>query len=160
MVEDVGSTEDALFGERLARLRGDKSQKALADDMRDRGWKWSQMTVYLTESGKRSLKLREAPDLAEILGVHVMDLFKDPEVLKVETEINHLVRNVSHDYATAVENLMDLLASQDRLQARLSDPGLRDDARLAQVLKHAKDASRFTARRAFEKATARAAGAE
>lgn len=155
MVEDVGTTEDGLFGQRVARLRGGKSQKALADDMRERGWKWSQMTVYLTETGKRSLKLKEAPDLADILGVQVMDLFEDPEVLSIEAEIKVLMRNVSYDYATAVETLKALHNSQEILQARISDPGLKNDDRFTRVLRLAQDASRFTFDRAVTKARKR-----
>ena len=37
--------------------------------MRDRGWKWSQATVWSIERGERSVKLAEVQDLAACLNV-------------------------------------------------------------------------------------------
>lgn len=153
--------EDGLLGMRVASLRGQRSQKAIADDMRLRGWKWSQATMWAIERGDRSVKLFEARDLAAVLGVGIQDLFRDPEVLRVEDEIKELVRTVSHDYATATTNLMDLFASQDMLRERITDPGLKEDDRFVQddrfrqILQLAKDASRFTPDRALKKARKR-----
>lgn len=67
------------------RERRDLSQQAVADVMRDRGWKWSQATLWATERGDRPLRLAEAVDLAEILGVHVDHLLeRSPEVIAAE----------------------------------------------------------------------------
>lgn len=63
--------------------------------------------------------------------------------------------NVSHDYATAVENLKALHNSQEILQACISDPGLKNDDRFTQVLHLAQDASRFTFDQAVTKARKR-----
>ena len=61
------SETDQRIGQNLARLRGSLSQKDLADLMRERGWKWSQATVWSVERGDRPLRLAEAEDLARIL---------------------------------------------------------------------------------------------
>lgn len=55
-------------------MRGELSQSALADRMRERGWKWSQATVWSVEQGERPLRLAEAVDLAEVLGGRVPEL--------------------------------------------------------------------------------------
>lgn len=61
--------QDELIGRNVALYRGDKSQKAVADAMRARGWKWSQATVWSIEKGERPLRLAEADDLGRILDV-------------------------------------------------------------------------------------------
>jgi hypothetical protein len=65
---------DTQIGQNVVRLRGATSQKEIANQMRDRGWKWSQATVWSVEKGERSLRLAEAGDLATILRCWVSDL--------------------------------------------------------------------------------------
>lgn len=142
MVENAEITEDGLFGQRVARLRGATSQKALADAMRERGWKWSQMTVYLIERGERSLKLKEAPDLANLLGVQVMDLFEDPEILNTEAEFKELVQDLHREYNAAVSSLRNLQLTHDLLQSRAS--ALITDERFKRLLQFAEFNLRFT----------------
>lgn len=62
---------DETFGANLRTLRerNEMSQPELARRMVERGWPWHQSTVYRTESGRQPLKLGEAVDLAQILGV-------------------------------------------------------------------------------------------
>lgn len=60
---------DMSIGRSVSAFRGDMSQQALADKMRERGWKWSQATVWSVEKGERPLRLAEAMDLAQILGI-------------------------------------------------------------------------------------------
>jgi|GEM_PF-1577207 len=71
MAEDRDKKErdprDVLAGENLAILRGDVSQAALAERMRERGWKWSQATVWAIEKGDRPLRLAEAVDVLDVL---------------------------------------------------------------------------------------------
>jgi len=43
------------------------SQQSLATAMRERGWRWSQATVWAVESGERPLRITEAADVVEIL---------------------------------------------------------------------------------------------
>ena len=69
-------TSDAQIGANLGLLRRGKSQKEVADDMRERGWKWSQATVWSVEKGERPLRLAEAVDLAVILSTEVTMLFE------------------------------------------------------------------------------------
>jgi hypothetical protein len=61
------SGRDVRIGRNLAQWRGQRTQVALADEMRARGWKWSQATVWAVEKGERPLRLAEAADLTVIL---------------------------------------------------------------------------------------------
>ena len=70
-------TDDAVIGKRVEQARGKTSQTEVARQMKEMGHKWSQATVWGVESGKRSLKLAEARDLATIFGCSVLDLVDD-----------------------------------------------------------------------------------
>ncbi|MDI3241641.1 helix-turn-helix transcriptional regulator [Arthrobacter sp. AL08] len=131
--------EDGLMGMRVAQLRGERSQKSVADEMRLRGWKWSQATMWSIERGDRPLKVREAKELAEVLGIELMDLFQEPAILSIEKEIKELVLNVKRDHDAAVTQLQKLRSSHQLLQDRASDSSLKDDDRLAPITKLAKD---------------------
>lgn len=65
------------IGQIVQEWRGERSQQAIADEMRDRGHRWSQATVWSVEKGDRPLKLTEAADLADICEKHVVDLTRD-----------------------------------------------------------------------------------
>jgi len=65
---------DERVGRAVVSARGARSQQEVADLMKNRGWKWSQATVWSVESGRRPLRFLEALDLAEVLGVRVEDL--------------------------------------------------------------------------------------
>ncbi|MEW1708011.1 helix-turn-helix transcriptional regulator [Microbacterium sp. NPDC089190] len=60
---------DEQIGRNLAAVRGEMSQSDLAKRMRDRGFKWSQATVWSVEKGERPLRLSESEAVAELLGV-------------------------------------------------------------------------------------------
>lgn len=81
---------DVLVGQALGALRGDRAQSAIADEMRQRGWKWSQATVWSVEKGERPLRLLEAGDLADILGVQIEDFFGDRAAARQEAEFRRL----------------------------------------------------------------------
>jgi transcriptional regulator with XRE-family HTH domain len=130
MVED-----DGFVGRRLGQLRGERSQKSLADEMRLRGWKWSQATVWAIERGDRSLKLMEARDLAAVLDIQLDDFFGDPDVLSTEAEFKQLAYDLLQEYTTAVENLRKLQFSHDFLQARMTD--IQKDERFKRLLQFA-----------------------
>ncbi|MDJ1115401.1 helix-turn-helix domain-containing protein [Microbacterium dauci] len=83
------SQHDDLIGENLARLRDSVSQTELANRMRERGHKWTQPTVVAVEKGERPLRLGEAIDIAEVLGVDLQDLVDYPAAL---TFYNQMVR--------------------------------------------------------------------
>src|SRR5699024_11486957 len=57
---------DQRVGRNIMKFRGDKSQQALAERMRDKGFKWSQATVWATEKGDRPIRLSEVIVLSEI----------------------------------------------------------------------------------------------
>ncbi|WP_157156247.1 helix-turn-helix domain-containing protein [Diaminobutyricimonas sp. LJ205] len=70
---------DELIGKNLQNLRGDMSQKELADKMRALGWKWSQATVWSIEKGERPLRLAEADALFDVLKLDgIEELLKLP----------------------------------------------------------------------------------
>lgn len=150
VAEDRKNSE---IGQRVMRLRGERSQKSVADDMRLRGWKWSQATMWSIESGDRPLRLTEATDLAAVLGVDLMDFFKDPEVLGIEVEIRQRMSDAMSLYMDAVRGLRNLRFTQDSLQNRISDLSLKNDDRFTRVLELAQDAAaRFTVAAAVEEA--------
>lgn len=62
---------DKRIGAAITTLRGERSQQSVADAMRERGWKWSQATVWSVEKGERPLRLVEAEDLASVLSTFV-----------------------------------------------------------------------------------------
>lgn len=59
---------DEQIGRNFARMRGDRPQSEIASAMRERGYKWSQATVWAVEKGERPLRLSEAFDLDQVLG--------------------------------------------------------------------------------------------
>lgn len=65
---------DKIVGRNLAGLRGDRSQQMIADEMRKRGHRWTQATVWAIEKGERSLKLEEAIALSEVVEVNVLSI--------------------------------------------------------------------------------------
>lgn len=71
-------TNDEMIGKnvRAAREAGGISGPLVAHDMENYGLKWDKTTVSRIESGKRSLKLAEAVDLARYLDCSVDDFTK------------------------------------------------------------------------------------
>lgn len=90
----MADERDAQVGQNLARHRGIRSQQSLAVQMRDRGWKWSQATVWSVEKGERPLKFLEAVDLAEILEIHPWDLLQEANVAAVTRAVADRTRSV------------------------------------------------------------------
>ncbi|RPE75622.1 hypothetical protein EDF28_3567 [Curtobacterium sp. PhB137] len=71
------SVDDEQIGKNFTRLRGDLSQKEVAELMRARGFRWSQATVWSIEKGERPLRLSEAQAVVEVLGQPFFDLTAD-----------------------------------------------------------------------------------
>ncbi|MFC9559921.1 helix-turn-helix domain-containing protein [Agromyces sp. NPDC056965] len=90
--QEESSPLDRQVGENVVRLRGDRSQKELADEMRERGYKWSQATVWAVEKGNRPLRLAEAAVLAEILRVSVGVLLGDEVSVVVKQDVDAVER--------------------------------------------------------------------
>ena len=55
------------------------SQAGLATAMRERGFKWSQATVWSVETGERQLRLTEASVVAELCGFDPVMFFGNNE---------------------------------------------------------------------------------
>src|SRR4051812_1127815 len=72
----------------IVRFRADRSQQYVADAMRERDWKWSQATVWSVEKGERPLRLSEATDLAEVLGILLPVLLAQPEEARVHESMH------------------------------------------------------------------------
>ncbi|KJL46235.1 hypothetical protein RS84_02862 [Microbacterium hydrocarbonoxydans] len=80
------------------------SQKDLASAMRDRGWKWSQATVWSIEKGERPLRLAEAVDVAWVLDERLDALLRKG----VDQGIEQILR----DPKRSLERLLDELTVQ------------------------------------------------
>ena len=65
--ETNAPSREQQIGKNLATVRGDVPQATLAERMRERGWKWSQATVWAIERGDRPLRLAEAEDVVRVL---------------------------------------------------------------------------------------------
>lgn len=118
----MATARDQLIGQAVIALRGDQTQQAVADAMRERGWKWSQATVWSVEKGDRPLRLAEAGDLAEVLGASVNDLLLD----ETEREIEGHARWVSRQRGTiegATQQYVYALASFRMSISRALDHG-------------------------------------
>lgn len=96
---------DKFVGTRVAQLRGDMSQKDLAEKMRGYGWKWVQQTVGIVEKGERPLRLTEASDLVQILGVPLGDLFSAGNLLS--RELNK-ARASERDLSSQIRDLQEI----------------------------------------------------
>ena len=108
------ASTDEQIGRNLVRLRGDISQKDLADKMRDFGWKWSQATVWSIEKGERPLRLTEAIDLAGILAVSMDALIGDDDVVDDMYRANayqNQARRAQVETRTALDLQLDIATS-------------------------------------------------
>jgi hypothetical protein len=112
----MSTEQDRHIGQTMAILRGDKTQQAVADEMRQRGWRWSQATVWSVEKGDRPLRLAEAEDLAAVLDtVSVHSFLTEP----VGAHIQQGVRRVTNAYRAIVESVWECLDAQDALGIHL-----------------------------------------
>ncbi len=96
----MDETADQRIGRNVAELRGDMSQQAVAKAMRERGWKWSQATVWAVEKGERPLRLAESSDLVDILGARSFDLLDSPSGTRIR-KAAHKVRESFKELAAA-----------------------------------------------------------
>lgn len=89
MADKVKNFVDVQIGENIALLRDRTPQGALAQQMKARGHKWSQNTVWLVEQGERPLRMSEAKDLADIFKIDVNELLEESETRRVERYFRH-----------------------------------------------------------------------
>lgn len=115
---DVDSTVDQQIGATVRELRAERSQKALAEAMRERGHSWSQATVWSVEQGSRPLRLAEARDLARELGVSVQRLAThDGPAFTEADEVQAAMRNLRNFIARTIDEATERAA---RLEGMLS----------------------------------------
>jgi|ERR1035437_63165 hypothetical protein len=112
----MSTEQDRQIGRTMAILRGDKTQQAVADEMRKRGWRWSQATVWSVEKGDRPLRLAEAEDLATVLGTPSVHAFLTEPI---GAYIQQGVRRASNAYRAIVESVWECLDAQDALRVHL-----------------------------------------
>ncbi|WP_460889084.1 hypothetical protein [Promicromonospora xylanilytica] len=108
---------DLHVGQNLTKHRGIRSQKALADWMRKRGWKWSQATVWSIEKGDRPLKFLEAVDLADALDIRIEDLLQEPELATATRDVAARTRRT----LALAERATDALIEFERERRDLDD---------------------------------------
>jgi transcriptional regulator with XRE-family HTH domain len=107
----VETTNAAIGANVLAvRTRRGVSQQDLARHMRARGHKWSQATVWNTESGERNLRLVEAVDLASCLGASVWEISRS-----VQTAVQLKLAEVTAAAALAEEAMRSYEARRREL---------------------------------------------
>ncbi len=141
---------DAEIGTNLTRIRGSRSQKDVADAMRDRGFKWSQATVWSVEKGERPLRLTEAQALGSVLRVNHDLLLAQPEELDLHAEAVY--------FTEMLEDIRDLAYESYSAQLRLAravddrPESERAGITLAQVVRNAIDAAAEGLARADEHA--------
>lgn len=155
----MGSDLDQLIGQNLAALRGEMSQKALADEMRERGHKWSQATVWSVEKGDRPLKLTEAHDLEQILGVLVSSEWfrREPGL----TTASRAVSELREARRQAVDALAEYFRARMDTWAKLSDAWLlmpSERGRLSGFITHALGGASSDGEWIIEEAKGRAVG--
>lgn len=87
MDHDDTSPADRRIGETVRALRGPRSQRAIAEAMKDRGFAWVQSTLSEVERGVRPLRVSEAHALADVLGDRVERLLLPRDELVVGSGI-------------------------------------------------------------------------
>jgi transcriptional regulator with XRE-family HTH domain len=116
---------DELIGRNLARMRGDMSQKELAARMKERGWKWSQATVWAIEKGERPLRLAESEDIKAVLGTLWSLTMEDADTQVVSCNAwmyraNQQLEAAVREYLEAQMNL-EVAVKQDGVSPRIAE---------------------------------------
>ncbi len=115
------SDRERAIGATISLLRDAMPQQAVADAMRDKGYKWTQSTVWAVEKGERRLLLSEAADLAAVLGVSLEMLLKRPEEAGLQRDIADECHGIGLLYDEAVWAMYDLSAAQTTLRRLLDE---------------------------------------
>jgi hypothetical protein len=105
------------------------TQQALANEMRERGHKWSQATVWSVEKGERPIRLTEAVDVAEILGLRV-DHLLSPQAAEASRARIRLTERGFRAVAQIHSRVAELL----HIQEALSPVGETDPSELTQLV--------------------------
>jgi hypothetical protein len=112
----MAAEQDKRIGQTVSILRGDRTQQAVAVAMRERGWKWSQATVWSIEKGDRPLRLAEADDLAGVLGVSSASDFTSAPM---SAHIKIGSHRASDAYRAMVASVREYLEVKEQLEIAL-----------------------------------------
>ncbi|WP_417374126.1 hypothetical protein [Glutamicibacter protophormiae] len=107
---------DDQIGKNLATLRGQVTQQELGEKMRQRGFKWSQATVWDVERGKRPLRLIEALEVVAVLnkpGVTVESLWAVPTELHATQELKNAYLDANDKWQEVVLAISQLHSSKE-----------------------------------------------
>lgn len=112
----MATDADKRIGRAVLIARGEMTQQAVAAEMKRRGWKWSQATVWSTESGERPLRLAEAEALADILKV------TSSRFLAAETEAQlwSMARRCTDANQEVIEAVRKFLTAREYLGASIN----------------------------------------
>lgn len=99
---------DRQIGRNVAAFRDERSQKEVAEAMRQLGWKWSQATLWAIEKGERPLRLAEAKDLAQVLGAQSQNFLESDENALVDRAMARL-NLTGDDLDRAIDTYTDAL---------------------------------------------------
>lgn len=118
---------DQLVGRNLHRLRdrANISMSDLAEDMNERGYKWTKTTVFKIEQGVRRLRYSEAADALECLGRDVSEM----SLLLVSDDVHELREATClvdglHDML--IDDLQRLMSAVHVVRAMLSSEDVKD----------------------------------
>jgi transcriptional regulator with XRE-family HTH domain len=113
---------------RTYREAGSISQEDLAQRMADRGFGFSQATIWKIETGQRPVRASELIALAHCLGsISAASLTYKPEAARHQVELEQASRNAHHAYQALKEAAAEYLQAQVELvvAARMAhDAGL------------------------------------
>jgi transcriptional regulator with XRE-family HTH domain len=98
---------------RIYREAGNVSQDELAQRMADRGFGFSQATIWKIESGQRPVRASELVALADSLGImSPTNLTYKPDATRYKVQLEQANRNAQHAYATLREAAAGYLEAQ------------------------------------------------
>ena len=98
---------------RIYREAGNVSQEELAQRMADRGFGFSQATIWKIESGQRPVRASELVALADSLGIlSPTSLTYKPDATRYKVQLEQANRNAQHAYETLQEAAAGYLEAQ------------------------------------------------
>ena len=98
---------------RIYREAGNVSQEELAQRMADRGFGFSQATIWKIESGQRPVRASELVALADSLGIlSPTSLTYKPDATRYKVQLEQANRNAQHAYETLREAAAGYLEAQ------------------------------------------------
>lgn len=103
------------------RISRGMSQKALAGQMADLGFKFEQQTIGRIEKAQRTVSGGEALAFARLFGRELNDLFQAPDVTKHQADLRHKTRNLQETEAYASGAMIAHQVASEELGALVAD---------------------------------------